>query len=54
MGESVWKSRYDALEEATIALRDERDQLRADLDALREYFKNTWNLDSIIARYRAK
>lgn len=50
--ESVWESRYRALEEAAVRLRDERDQLRADLDIVRHYFKNTWQIDKIIERRR--
>lgn len=47
-----WESRYRALEETAVKLRDERDQLRADLDTVRRYFKSTWNIDKIIERGR--
>ena len=47
-----WESRYRALEEAAVALRDERDDLRADIAYLRDYFKSTWNIDKILCRYQ--
>lgn len=77
-----WESRYRALEEAAVALRDERDAermraaqnetrylkereradailaerdaLRVDLDIVRDYFKNTWQIDKIIERGRER
>lgn len=49
-----WESRYRALEEATVAVRDERDKLRDDVAILTDYFEERWNVPLILEKGRRR